>query len=63
MINGDGLPAVRYYLKLSKDYKGNWTTKTYVRDSSGGLDVSMDKKKQVTPFHNYIKDVTVQSQW
>jgi len=33
MINRNGLPTVRYYLKLSKDYKGNWSTKAYVRDS------------------------------
>lgn len=38
MFNRDGPSTVRYYLKLPKDYNGNWATRMYVRGSWGGLE-------------------------
>lgn len=51
MTNREGLPTVSYCLKPS--------TRAYVTDSRGGVDVSTERKKQATPFHDYIKDVIV----
>lgn len=57
MTNREGLPAVRYCLKLS--------TRAYVgRDSWGGIDVSVDRKKQATPFlYKICQSNIIQSQW